>query len=275
MPRVEVNGVNLYYVEEGEGFPLLLIHAWPTDHAIWMFQLPVFSDHFRTIAVDLRGFGRSDKSEGSMTIEQFSRDLAGLMDKLGIEKAHIAGISLGGAVAKQFALDYPERKQSSLQIGSVMATQGFMIEVDGRMRDINELYLEELRYGYLNFWRKVWKTNLNFFFNKEYAKTPQGSYLVRYLFENRYARFNADPAAITSAVTSNLRWNVKHRISESTAPTAIIIGDGDPTLPYCEEHHRLCPQAEYSVIKNSGHFCLIDQAQKFNEKALSFLKRNT
>jgi 3-oxoadipate enol-lactonase len=275
MPRVEVNGVNLYYVEEGEGFPLLLIHAWPTDHAIWMFQLPVFSDHFRTIAVDLRGFGRSDRSEDSMTIEQFSRDLAGLMDKLGIEKAHIAGISLGGAVAKQFALDYPERKQSSLQIGSVMTTQQFMIEVNGRMRDINELYLKELRYGYLNFWRKVWKTHLNSFFNEEYAKTAQGSYLIRYLFENRYARFNADPAAITSAVTSNLRWNVKHRISESRAPTAIISGDGDPTLPYCEEHHRLCPQAEYSVIKNSGHFCIIDQAQNFNEKALSFLIRNT
>jgi pimeloyl-ACP methyl ester carboxylesterase len=275
MPKVEINGVNLYYVEEGEGFPVFLIHAWPTDHAIWMFQLPVFSDHFRTIAVDLRGFGRSDKPKGAITIRQFSRDLAGLMDKLGIEKAHIAGISLGGAVAKQFALDYPERNQSSLQIGSVMTTERFMIEVDGRMRDVNELYLEELRYGYLNFWRKVWKANLSFFFNKEYARTPQGSYLIRYLFENRYARFNADPAAITSAVTSNLRWNVKHRMSESTLPTAIIVGDGDPTLSYCEEHHRLCPQAEYWVIGNSGHFCIIDQAQEFNEKALSFLKRNT
>jgi 3-oxoadipate enol-lactonase len=275
MPKVDVNGVSLYYVEEGDGFPLFLIHAWPTDHAIWMFQLPVFSDHFRTIAVDLRGFGRSDKPEGSITIEQFSRDLAGLMDQLGIEKAHIAGISLGGAVAKQFALDYPERNQSSLQIGSVMTTERFMIEVNGQMRDTNELYLEELKHGYVNFWEKVWKRNLHYFFSREYANTAQGSYIIRYLFEDRYARLNADAASITSAVRSNLKWSVEDRITESRTPTAIIVGDSDPTLPYCEEHHNLCPQAEYWIIKASGHFCIIDQAQDFNQNALSFLQRNT
>jgi len=275
MSRLEVNGVKLYYLEEGEGFPLFLIHAWPTDHAIWMFELPVFSDHFRTIATDLRGFGRSDKPRGPITIEDFSRALGGLMDRLGIEKAHIAGISLGGAVAKQFALDYPERNQSSLQIGSVMTTERFMIEVDGQMRDVNELYMEELRDGYLNFWNKVWKRNLHFFFSREYANTPQGSYLIHYLFEDRYARLNADATSIASVVTSNLRWSVKDRIAEAKVPTAIIVGDGDPTLPYCEQHHRLCPQAEYSVIKNSGHFCIIDQAEVFNRKALSFLCNNS
>jgi len=68
MPRVSVKGVGLYYEEAGDGFPLVLLHPWPTDHAMWLFQVPVFSEAYRVITPDIKGLGKSDKPEGEGTL---------------------------------------------------------------------------------------------------------------------------------------------------------------------------------------------------------------
>ena len=75
MPRAEVNGIQMNYEVAGDGPPLVLIHAWPTDHAVWQLQVPVFSQYYRTIAIDLRGCGQSDKPAGPNTPEVMSADV--------------------------------------------------------------------------------------------------------------------------------------------------------------------------------------------------------
>ena len=78
MPRAQVNDISLNYEAAGAGPPLVLIHAWPTDHAIWQLQVPVFSQHYRTIAVDLRGCGQSDKPTGPNTPALMAKDVIAL-----------------------------------------------------------------------------------------------------------------------------------------------------------------------------------------------------
>lgn len=107
MPRIDANGVELFYESLGEGTPLVL---QAHDHTPWLFfQATVFSQSYRFLTFDRRGTGRSASPEGEWSIEDFARDLRGLLDALEIDQAIVGGSSLGGMVAAQFAVDYPDR----------------------------------------------------------------------------------------------------------------------------------------------------------------------
>ncbi|MBV6405077.1 MAG: alpha/beta fold hydrolase [Flavobacteriales bacterium] len=101
--------MKLHFHEQGAGLPLVLIHGFPLDHTLWLPQLHGLSDVARVIAPDLRGFGNSPATRGTVTMEQHARDVGQLMDRLGIERAVIGGLSMGGYVALAFAELFPER----------------------------------------------------------------------------------------------------------------------------------------------------------------------
>ncbi len=109
MPYANANGINLYYEECGEGDPLVLIHGLGSSLESWAVQVPIYSEHFRVIAFDNRGSGRSEKPDYPYTMEQMADDAAGLLDFLGIEKAHFAGKSMGGMIAQWLGIKYPDR----------------------------------------------------------------------------------------------------------------------------------------------------------------------
>jgi len=103
MRTLAVHGIRLAYVDEGSGPPVVLVHGFPLDHAMWDAQVEALKDRCRVIVPDLRGFGRSDVTEGTVTMEQFADDVAGLLDALGVgEPVVLAGLSMGGYVAFQF-----------------------------------------------------------------------------------------------------------------------------------------------------------------------------
>ena len=107
MPRIQANGIEIFYDQAGEGVPLIVQGH---HHIPWMvFQVPYFSQFYRVITFDRRGTGRSASPSGDWTIADFAADLKGLLDALEIDKAIIAGASLGGVIACQFGLDYPDR----------------------------------------------------------------------------------------------------------------------------------------------------------------------
>jgi len=98
-----VHGIRLAYVDEGSGTPVVLVHGFPLDHAMWDAQVDALKGQCRVIVPDLRGFGQSDVTEGTVTMEQFADDVAGLLDALGVrEPVVLAGLSMGGYVAFQF-----------------------------------------------------------------------------------------------------------------------------------------------------------------------------
>ena len=274
MPRAAVNGTHINYEVAGDGFPVVLIHAWPTDHAVWQLQVPVFSQYYRTIAVDLRGCGQSDKPTGPNTPRIMSNDIVALLDSLGHERAAVCGISLGAMVAAQMTIDHPDRVASSIWVGGPSDTDRFLITVGGETMVIMDAYLRVLQpEGYLAFWEKVWKANIPLLFNDEFVQSNVGSYLIRSLFEERYARFNADHSSIANILNSIRGWSILDDLPNVRRPVQVVVGDHDPTLEYCQEQGRLTAGAEYVEIANSGHFSILDQPARFNEVALDFLRR--
>ena len=110
MKTLEVNGVELATVDSGAGVPVVLVHGFPLDHTMWDAQREALSRVYRVIAPDLRGFGRSGVTEGTVTMEQFADDLAALLDGLGVdEPVVLCGLSMGGYVAWQFWRKYAPR----------------------------------------------------------------------------------------------------------------------------------------------------------------------
>ena len=109
MEKVKANGIQIAYTRKGTGKPLVLVHGYPMDHTVWDEVLPLLEKDFDVITPDLRGFGQSDVIESQYKISDMAADIAGLLDQLGIEKAVIAGHSMGGYVALAFARAYPER----------------------------------------------------------------------------------------------------------------------------------------------------------------------
>jgi pimeloyl-ACP methyl ester carboxylesterase len=112
MPQVQVDGLSINYEVQGEGDPLLLIPYLSADHACYAFQLPAYTEHFSCIAIDLPGTGESDKPPGPYSTATYAEQVAGFLGAVGIESAHVAGVSLGAAVAMHLAARHPERVRS-------------------------------------------------------------------------------------------------------------------------------------------------------------------
>ena len=108
MPHSTVNGIKIYYEEQGKGEPLILINglAFPMD--LWFAQIRELSKDFRVIALDNRGIGRSDQPDEEYSIAMMASDAVGLLQSLGIAKAHVVGLSMGGFISQEIALSYPE-----------------------------------------------------------------------------------------------------------------------------------------------------------------------
>jgi pimeloyl-ACP methyl ester carboxylesterase len=112
MPQVEVGGLTINYEAQGAGEPLLLIPYTSADHACWAFQLPAYTEHFSCIAIDLPGSGESDKPPGPYSTEGHADQIAAFLGAIGIERAHVAGMSFGAAVGLHLAARHPERVRS-------------------------------------------------------------------------------------------------------------------------------------------------------------------
>src|SRR5262245_49111398 len=105
MPLIRAGSIQLNVVERGKGQPFLLAHGYPLDHSMWQGQIDGLSDKFRVIAPDLRGFGSSDTTSGTVTMEQMADDLAVLLTALAVNEPIVfCGLSMGGYVGWQFAL---------------------------------------------------------------------------------------------------------------------------------------------------------------------------
>ncbi|MCJ7772464.1 MAG: alpha/beta hydrolase, partial [Desulfobacterales bacterium] len=109
MPKIKANGIELYYEIHGQGEPLVMIMGLRRNAEWWYAQIPTLSKHFKVIVFDNRGAGRSDKPKIDYSIRLFADDTAQLMDVLNIKSAHVIGISMGGYIAQELAINYPDR----------------------------------------------------------------------------------------------------------------------------------------------------------------------
>src|SRR5918911_1931734 len=112
MPQVDIDGVMINYDVQGQGEPLLLIPYTSADHACYAFQLPSYTEHFSCIAIDLPGSGESDKPPGPYSTDGHADQVAAFLGAIGIERAHVAGMSFGAAVGIHLAARHPRRVRS-------------------------------------------------------------------------------------------------------------------------------------------------------------------
>lgn len=269
MPKAKVNGINLYYEVHGQGEPLVMIMGFGGSSAGWIFQRRAFQKYFQVITFDNRGVGSSDKPCGPYSIRMMSEDTIGLMDHLGIEKAHILGVSMGGYIAQELAINYPERVRK-LVLGSTHARQD---EIGGHS---SEYYRglgltegcpdDELRKIAVG---KVLRTEFPLAFNGRLYKIGVAP------FVNIYARLMA-----TRGVAAQFQAIVGHdtleRLTMIQAPTLVITGTRDRIIKpgSSEVLANMIPNARLVRIEGGPHSVFISMRKRFNKDVLDFLRES-
>src|SRR5690242_9331138 len=112
MPKVTARNITFNYEQQGSGEPLIIIPHIAADHACYAFQLQDYASHFTCISIDLRGTGESDVPVGDYSTETLADDVAAFMQAIGVQRAHVSGLSMGGAVALRLAAKYPAKVKS-------------------------------------------------------------------------------------------------------------------------------------------------------------------
>ncbi|MBP6015368.1 MAG: alpha/beta fold hydrolase [Candidatus Promineofilum sp.] len=259
MPTRHTNGINLHYETVGQGAPLLFLHGLGSRGEDWTAQIPFFARNYRVITADMRGHGQSDKPPGPYSVSMMAHDVLDLLDGLQIDAAHIVGLSMGGMIAFQLAVDRPERVRSLVIVNSgpalVARTAGEWLRIQQR------LWLAQL-FGPARTGR---------FLSRRLFPKPDQS-LLRAQFIERWAQNDRD--AYLAALRALVGWTVLERIGEIQCPVLVIAGDRDYTpLELKREYTARIRGAHLVVIEDSGHATPIDQTDKFDESVLEFLER--
>ena len=265
MPEVRVNDIQLYYEVHGQGEPLVLIMGLGANTHGWDMQIPTFSREFQVVAFDNRGSGRSDKSASRYTIRLFADDIAGLMDALGIASAHVYGQSMGGLIAQELALSYPQRVRT-LVLGSTSCGGPQVVAASPEhvtlMASLPTLKPQEAA-----------EKSLSLLYSAEFIARKREELIARSLAE---AELRPPLDAYARQVQAALRHNTYDRLPQIHCPTLIISGSDDRVMP-AENSSILAkriPNAELVVLPKAGHGYLVECADESNAIVLDFLRHH-
>jgi pimeloyl-ACP methyl ester carboxylesterase len=266
MAKVNVNGCEFYYEIHGQGDPLVLIMGLRRNVEWWYRQIPALSQHFQVIAFDNRGAGRSDKPVMEYSIGLFADDTAGLMDALNISKAPILGISMGGYIAQELALNYPAKVKSLVLGCTGCGGDRAVLMSPQRMEKFTAnkgLKPEE-----------ILRKDMDIYFSDEYVdKHPEKIEE----FIDISMRYYQPADAFFRQYDACLRHDTGDRLSQISVPTLIMTGDDDPLVPPQNSHilNDLIPGADLFIFAGGRHCFFIEKADRFNKKAVDFLKVNS
>ena len=262
MPKVSVRDIEIHCQEQGSGFPFVLIHGLNGDLTGWALIMPKFAKSYRTIALDVRGHGESGKPDKPYSIKLFSDDLYEFCQKINISQAHFLGLSMGGAIAQQLALDHPEKIRSLLLVST------FSYIDDQAHHAFTQLRQNLLTGGYPAFFDEVVKLA----FTPEYIAANPGP--IAELREKRI-RMNS-PLAIGRAMDACMAFNLRDEIAKITLPTLIVSGREDVFTPIhlAEQIHHSIRGSEWKILEGVGHNLYIEKAPQLVEVVLEFLSRH-
>lgn len=257
------NNIRISFDDRGSGDPLILLMGLGAPGSKWEPHMQVYEQHFRCICIDNRGSGLSDKPEAdSYTIDQMADDTVGVLDALGIGKAHIHGISMGGAIAQRLAIRRPDR------VRSLILTSTFPSVCVSFRRGIELLrdacgQLDGKTLGRLCQWMI-------------YAFPFQEAHEDFMLADEAGDLDNPNPMpahAYKAQCNAILRHDALAELPKIQAPTLIAAGDSDLFVPVWQTMRmfRAIPNAELYLCKNGGHVHHWEQLEKFNRATLDFL----
>ncbi|HEU0000142.1 MAG TPA: alpha/beta hydrolase [Ktedonobacteraceae bacterium] len=264
---VETNGTKPYYEMMGEGHPLVLIHGGYMDRRMWDDQFAAFAQHYRVIRYDVRGFGKTELPPVPYTDRQ---DLFHLLSFLGVEKTYLIGLSLGGEIAIDFTLDYPNMVDALVLVGSSVSGAPVM-----------ELITQEQLQQHIRQW------------------TPFEEAQARRDLVGMVEGIMSHPTLVPSANYADARQRVREnlseysfawvleagqkqpteppawgRLSEIHAPTLLIVGGDDDKLlhTFADKLEQDIPNTMHVTIAETHHMPNMEKPREFNEIVLEFLK---
>ena len=260
---LEVNGINIYYETHGQGDPLVLIMGLRRNVEWWYCQIPTLSKHFKILAFDNRGAGRTEKPKLDYSIRLFADDTAELMQSLNIKKAHILGISMGGYIAQELAINHPE-KVRSLVLGCTSAGGERVILMSPerlkKFTAIEGLSPEE-----------ILRKDMDIYFSDRFIEGQ--SEKIKEFIETSL-RYYQPPDAFMRQFAACLKHDTVKRLNRITVPTLIMAGDDDPLVPPENSQilKELIPHAELIFFPGKRHCFFIEEAEKFNQSVTSFFR---
>ena len=265
MAYASVNGVNLYYEEHGSGYPLVWSHEFAGDYRSWRPQVQFFSRRYRVITYNARGYPPSDvpQSLDDYTQKNSVDDLRGLLVHLNIERAHIGGLSMGGNVALNFGLTYPEMARSLIVAGTGAGStdpEPFRRNVTARADRMRAGGMEAME-DYLNSGTRV----------QLLRKDPLGYEE----FRRGFLEHSPIGSALTFAGVQGRRppiFDLEERMRALDVPTLIMTGDEDePCIETSVFMKRCIPKSGLVVTPQAGHAINLEDPDLFNRTVLDFL----
>lgn len=272
MPRVQVNGISLYYNDQGKGFPLLLLMGLGMDSTGWMFQTPAFAKQFRVIAPDNRGCGLSDKPKGPYSTRMMAEDAVALLDHLGVRKAHVIGDSMGGMIAQEVALGWPERVEKLVlactyarpdPLAKSLVEQG-MKSLLGGVADLRAVDPSQTRID------KIAEFMLPLVLSKEFYEKNK-AVVVPFMQE---VLKKASVEGFLGQVVATQEHDALDRLPQIKIPTLVMTGAKD-ILVHPKNSEAMASRisgAKLVKIDGGSHGFNFEMPARFNEAVLDFLK---
>ena len=265
MPTVRANGLNLHYEERGAGEPLLLLMGLGGHGALWEEHAHAYAAHFRCLLLDNRGAGRSDKPPGPYTIAAMADDALGLLDAIGVARAHVSGISMGGAIAQELALRAPERVQSLTVVSSWVKCDAYAARIFDMLRALAAAADPAAFTRLLQLW----------IFTPAYHTAHMDDLLRRE--RAGLAHPHPMPAfAFQAQCDACLAHDTRGRLARVAAPALVTAGDRDIFTPlaFSQELAASIPGADLRVFAGGGHAHHWEMREDFNRTTLAFMRRH-
>jgi pimeloyl-ACP methyl ester carboxylesterase len=264
IPVFKHDDIETFFTIDGEGEPLLLVTGLGAKHTSWTFQVPFFKQKMKVITLDNRGVGQSSRPNYSYTMDMFVEDVKNLLDHLGIqEQIHLCGISLGGMIAQNFVLKYPDKVKTLILCATTTRIDPSPLVNNIKLsRSVSKETAFELRLKYL--------------FSFQFRKKLKQNEVLYQALKTEYMKDSTElqdyinqAAAVKEHDTRNLLETIKQ-------PTLIMVGSKDKLLPppQSEIIHSKIPNSILKVFDEPGHGFIVEIADEVNEVLWNFIKEH-
>ncbi|MBW1984011.1 MAG: alpha/beta hydrolase [Deltaproteobacteria bacterium] len=261
MPKLKVNNLDLNYEMTGKGQSVLFVHGLGSSSRDWEEQVNYFSKDYQVVTIDVRGHGLSDKPPGPYSIKLFSDDTAALITSLDLSPVHIAGISMGGMIAFQLAVDNPNllKSMTIVNSGPEMIARSFKEKLMIFQRSVIFRLLSMQKIG------EVLAGRL-------FPKADQEELRIKMV--KRWAE--NDKRAYTDSFKALVGWSVAEHIGNIKCPTLVIAADEDYTpVSLKEDYVSKMKDAQLVLINDSRHATPLDRPAEFNKTLATFLSKHS
>ncbi len=265
MPKVNCGRFDVNYIEDGDGFPVVLIHGLAGDHTAWFPQIERLKNRHRVVAMDNPGSGESSSVDTPTTTEELADTMLALMDNCGIEKAHVVGRSLGGLIGQHMALQAPDRLQSLILAASTSKVDRIGRRILENMREVLE-------------WRDNWV---------DWARHSAHMFVSPTFYNDNSEAIDRIEALVGNEARSKISYvnlnntalahDTSGRLGNISCPTLIMAGRQDPicSMQGTRELSQGIANSETVIFENSSHFFLMEEFEKSMDTLNAWFAKHT